>query len=166
MSVPRDATEVGRHSPAGWRAPVTLTLCLMGLLVSSYTMWIHVHHAVPACVDAGPVDCQAVLTSPQSVVVGVPLPAFGLLFFVGMGVLCLPAAWRTSQAWVHLLRLAGVLAGVGSVIYLVAAELFTIRKICLWCSGVHLITLALFIIVVTATPGLLERRRPEEPAMA
>jgi uncharacterized membrane protein len=147
----------GIDGRAGWRPPVTLTLCLVGLSLSAYTMWVHVHHALAACVDAGPVDCQAVLTSAQSIIFGVPLPAFGLLFFVGMGVLCLPMAWRTSLAWVHLLRLAGVIVGIGSVIYLVATELFTIRKICLWCSGVHLITLALFIIVVTSTPVLLVR---------
>jgi len=142
---------------AGWRPPATLALCLIGLVLSGYTMWVHVHHSLAACVDAGPVDCQAVLTSPQSVVLGVPLPAFGLLFFTGMGVLCLPVAWRTARAWIHLLRLFGAVIGIGSVIYLVAIELFTIRKICLWCSGIHLITLALFVIVVTSTPTVLGR---------
>jgi uncharacterized membrane protein len=74
-----------------------------------------------------------------------------------MGVLCLPVAWRTARAWIHLLRLFGAVIGIGSVIYLVAIELFTIRKICLWCSGIHLITLALFVIVVTSTPTVLGR---------
>ncbi len=88
-------------------------------------------------------------------VLGIPVPFFGIVFFLGMGALCLPVAWRTSATWVHGLRLAGVVVGIVSVIYLVSTELFTVKKICLWCSGVHLVTLALFIIVVTATPALL-----------
>jgi uncharacterized membrane protein len=47
--------------------------------------------------------------------------------------------------------------GIASVIYLVSTELFTVKKICLWCSGVHLVAFALFIIIVTASPGLMAR---------
>ena len=35
-----------------------------------------------------------------------------------------------------------------SSIYLVWAELFRIEAICLWCTGVHVVTLALFFVVV------------------
>jgi len=27
------------------------------------------------------------------------VPIFGLVFFVGMGVICLPVAWRFEAAW-------------------------------------------------------------------
>jgi uncharacterized membrane protein len=79
------------------------------------------------------------------------------VFFIGLGALCLPIAWRTTAAWVHWLRLAGVVAGIGTVVYLITTELFTVKKICLWCTGVHLVTFALFVIVVTSTPALLDR---------
>ena len=141
--------------PLGWRPIVSLALCVIGLGLSAYTLWIHYQPSALACISAGPIDCQAVLTSAQSVVIGVPVPFFGIGFFLGMGALCLPGAWRTSTVWVHGLRLAGVVVGIASVIYLVSTELFTVKKICLWCSGVHLVTLALFIIVVTATPALM-----------
>jgi len=148
--------------PLGWRPVVTLALCVVGLGLALYTLWIHFQPGALACISAGPIDCQAVLTSAQSVVLGIPVPFFGIVFFLGMGALCLPAAWRSPAAWVHGLRLAGVVVGIASVIYLVSTELFTVKKICLWCSGVHLVTLALFIIVVTTTPSLLARadRRP------
>ncbi len=148
----------GAENPSlGWRPVVTLTLCVIGLGLSIYTLWIHYQPSALACISAGPIDCQAVLTSAQSVVVGIPVPYFGIVFFLGMGALCLPAAWRISAVWVHVLRLAGVVVGIGSVIYLISTELFTVKKICLWCSGVHLVTFALFIIIVTATPALMAR---------
>ena len=41
------------------------------------------------------------------------------------------------------------------IIYLISAELFVIKAICLWCSSVHIATLALFIIIATASPIML-----------
>ena len=38
--------------------------------------------------------------------------------------------------------------GALSVLYLVWAELFRVNAICLWCTAVHLIAVALFIVVV------------------
>jgi uncharacterized membrane protein len=148
---------VEEEEGAKWRPIVTLLLCAIGVGLSSYTLWVHYHPKALVCVDAGPIDCQAVLTSAQSIILGIPVPVFGLVFFIGLGALCLPIAWRTTAAWVHWLRLAGVVAGIGTVVYLITTELFTVKKICLWCTGVHLVTFALFVIVVTSTPALLDR---------
>ena len=83
----------GAGQPAmTWQAIATSLLCVAGLGLSLYTLWVHCHPGALACIDAGPVDCQAVLTSPQSVVAGVPVPYFGVTFFVILGVLCLPAS--------------------------------------------------------------------------
>jgi uncharacterized membrane protein len=141
-----------------WRPIVTLILCAIGLGLSTYTLWVHYHPSALACpLASGSIDCQAVLTSAQSVILGIPVPVFGLIFFLGLGTLCLPGAWRSTASWVHWLRLAGVIAGIGTVIYLVSTELFTVKKICLWCTGVHIVTFALFVIVISSTPAMLER---------
>jgi len=127
-----------------------------------YTLWVHYHPGALACIDSGPVDCQAVLTSPQSVVTGVPVPYFGLTFFATLGVLCLPASWRSANRWVHWGRLAIAAAGIGSAIYLISIELFSVKKICLYCTGVHVVTFALFIIVVTTTAGHHSAQRSDD----
>ena len=41
------------------------------------------------------------------------------------------------------------------IIYLIIAELFLIKAICLWCTSVHLITFILFVIIVTSSPIVL-----------
>jgi uncharacterized membrane protein len=154
-----DEVPEAEHAKLNWRPIVTLALCAIGVGLSTYTLWVHYHPKALVCLSAGPIDCQAVLTSAQSVVLGVPVPVFGLVFFVGMGALCLPASWSTAAAWVHWLRLIGVVIGIATVVYLVSTELFTVKKICLWCTGVHVVTFALFIVVVTSTPRLLDRSR-------
>ncbi len=41
------------------------------------------------------------------------------------------------------------------ILYLLIAELFIIKAICLWCSSVHVVTFILFVIIVTASPLVL-----------
>jgi uncharacterized membrane protein len=38
------------------------------------------------------------------------------------------------------------------VLHLIYAEAFQIYKVCLWCTGIHAVTLALFLIVLLNTP--------------
>jgi uncharacterized membrane protein len=128
------------------------------MAVSAYTLWVHYNPGALICASVGTIDCRAVLTSPESVILHIPVPYFGVVFFVAMGALSLPVAWRAT-AWVHWARLALAIVGIASVIYLLYTELFTVKKICLWCTSVHLITFVLFIIVVTSTPTLLARSR-------
>jgi uncharacterized membrane protein len=67
-----------------------------------------------------------------------------------MVVIDVPVLWRTSLQWLAWLRLAMVVGGMGFVVYLVYTELFTIKAICLWCTGVHVVTFLLFVLVVTS----------------
>jgi uncharacterized membrane protein len=137
------------------RAIASLALCTVGLGLSGYTLDVHFQPQSLVCVNAGPFDCGAVLTSAQSVIFGIPVPFFGIAFFLGLGMLCLPFAWRSAEMWVHWARLAVTVVGIGMVMYLIVTELFTVKKICLWCTGVHVVTFLLFAIVVTGMPALL-----------
>jgi uncharacterized membrane protein len=65
-----------------------------------------------------------------------------------MCALCSPWAWRSAAPWIRTARLAGAVAGMAFVLWLVYAELFAIRAICLWCTVVHVLAFALFVIVV------------------
>jgi uncharacterized membrane protein len=156
-----DGESSQRESSQRGRIIASLVLCGIGLALAGYTLWVHYHPGGLVCVKAGPIDCQAVLTSAQSVVIGIPVPVYGIVFFLVLGALCLPTAWRSSDARIHVLRLGVAAVGIITVLYLISTELFTVKKICLWCTGVHIVTFALFVIVATGTPLLLERTRSQ-----
>lgn len=134
-----------------WAPPGSLALCLLGLAASAYLTYEHFSaSSTLACPDTGAINCLKVTTSTYSTLLGVPVALLGLLFYVAMTLLCLPVAWRWPTPLVGRLRLAAVASGVLFVLYLVWAELFRIDAICLWCTGVHVVTVLLFAVVVLA----------------
>jgi uncharacterized membrane protein len=91
-----------------------------------------------------------VLTSPSSVILGIPVPIFGVLYFIAMAAVCIPsAAWRSEAPWLAWGRIAAVVVGMGMVIWLVGQEALVLHAICLWCTGVHILTFIMFLIVIT-----------------
>ena len=138
-----------------WQPITTLLLSVYGLGASIYLTITHFEPKALACVSNSQFNCEKVTQSPQSEILGIPVAMLGLAFFVPMLVLCLPALWRSAHRWVHLARLVLSITGVGMIIYLISAELFVIKAICLWCSSVHLVTFALFVVIATASPIVL-----------
>jgi uncharacterized membrane protein len=138
-----------------WQPLATLALSIVGLGIATYLTITHFDKVALVCSDNGAINCAKVTTSPQSEILGIPVAMLGLFFFVPMIALCLPVAWRSADRRVHLARLVLAVTGVGMILYLIIAELFIIKAICLWCSGVHLVTFILFVIIVTASPVVL-----------
>ena len=139
-----------------WQPIVTTLLCLCGLGVATYLTITHYDtHLALACPKTTTFNCETVTTSAQSHILGIPVAVLGLLYFVPMLLLCLPVAWRSADRRIHLARLVLASIGVGTIIYLIIAELFLIKAICLWCTSVHLITFILFVIVATSSPIVL-----------
>lgn len=137
-----------------WLLRLSLVLAVVGLADSVYLTIAHyTDPKVLACSDKGAINCAKVTTSAASKLAGIPVADLGTAFFVGLVLLCLPMAWRTSNLWVHRVRLAAVTGGIAFVVYLLYSELFTIGAICLYCTGVHVITFLLFILVLTWGPN-------------
>jgi uncharacterized membrane protein len=149
-----------------WQPITSLVLSIAGLCVSIYLTLTHFSSAVTLSCPAGggAINCEKVTTSPQSYVFGIPVAVLGLVFFIPMLILCLPVTWRSLNRWVHLARLLLSVAGVGMIIYLISAELFTIKAICLWCTSVHVITFLLFVLIVTTAPIVLAADEQTEAA--
>jgi len=141
------AREVLRGQP--WRWIAVGAICLAGVAISIYLLIVHYDRGALICHTGGIVNCSKVLTSSSSVIFGIPVPIFGLVFVVGMGVICLPVAWRFEAAWLAWGRIAAAVVGMGMVIYLVAQEALVLHAICLWCTGVHVLTFAMFLIIIS-----------------
>ena len=80
-----------------------------------------------------------------------PVAVLGLVFFAVMLVLQLPPCGGAPSRPCGSGRLAWAVVGLGTVLYLLYAELFSIDAICLWCTAVHVLTLVLFGTTVYAT---------------
>ena len=132
-----------------WRPLVLGAICLAGIGISIYLLIVHYEPGALICNTGGVVNCSKVLTSSSSVIFGIPVPYFGLAFFVAMGASCLPAAWSSEAAWIAWGRVGAAVAGIGMVVYLVYQEALVLHTICLWCTGVHVLTFAMFLIIVT-----------------
>ena len=145
-----------------WEPVVTTLLCVAGLGISVYLSITHFDKQLLACSDSGAINCGKVTTSPQSEIFGIPVAFLGLFYFVPMLALCLPVAWRSPYRAVHVARLVLSVTGVGMILYLISAELFLIKAICIWCSTVHLVTFILFVVIVTATPKVLTPATAED----
>ena len=114
---------------------------LLGLAATLYLTVIHYSASSPfGCPQTIQVNCTKVLTSPQSVWWGLPVSLYGGLWFL-TGLL-LPGKTRPFLPY---LVWTWLTAGVLAVLFLMYQEFWVIQTICLWCTLLHLVILALFI---------------------
>jgi uncharacterized membrane protein len=163
--------ETAQRGPAPWLQIATLVLALAGLGVSIYLTIAHfTETALAGCSESGLVNCTKVTTSPESYVFGIPVAVLGLAFFVFAVAIMSPWAWQSARREIHLARIASLVVGMGFVLYLIYAELFTIGSICLYCTSVHAITFVLFVLTAIAAaawglnPGAPWKLSPSRPA--
>ena len=146
------AQRVGAETRTGW---VALAICGLGTIAAAYLTWEHFSASTAlACPETRRINCQKVTTSQWSHILGIPVALLGLVFFIAMLALCLPALWRDRR--LDVVRVAATGAGMLTALYLIWAELFRIDAICLWCTFVHLCTLGLLSVVLwrwIAEPG-------------
>lgn len=121
--------------------PHTLPVLLAaaGVAVSGVLEWVHIESYLMPSIDSfctidQTFDCGEVALSRFSVVLGVPLPLWGMAGFLAM----LLAAWQRLRLLWPLAALA-TLASVG----LLLEELLHVGAVCLMCEAVHLLALLL-----------------------
>jgi uncharacterized membrane protein len=135
-----------------WPAVAGLIICALGLADAAYLTYAHYTSARSlACSTKGFIDCAAVTTSTNSHIFGIPVAVLGLVYFAFMTPLMLPVAWRSSNRWLRLVRLGSSIVGVGMVLWLIYVELIRLDNLCEYCTGVHVLTLALFVVVALGT---------------
>ncbi|MBO0815043.1 MAG: hypothetical protein J2P30_07830 [Actinobacteria bacterium] len=143
------AEEAQSTAPPLWFQLTTWILSLGGLGVSIYLTIAHYNTAVSlACPATSTINCEKVTSSAQSMVFGIPVAVLGLAFYVFLAVVNSPWAWRITWPALRWARVGSLVVGIVFVLYLIYAELFSIRAICLWCTSVHVITFILFVLIV------------------
>jgi uncharacterized membrane protein len=126
-----------------------------GAAIAAYLTVLHYTTAVSlVCPGGGTglVNCTDVLTSPESVVAGVPVPLWGLLWFVVGGAL-LWLRWRWPPRVFAAARWVWSLLGVAAVLWLVYVELGVLHALCVWCTVLHVLIVAFFVDTVLSGEG-------------
>lgn len=136
-----------------WAVITTFALSLAGLALSIYLTIAHYEgKQLLACSTSGLVNCGVVTTSAQSHLFGVPVADLGLINYMIMVTLNSPWGWRLSSYWVHVARFVLAAVAMVFVLWLVYAEFIFINHICEYCTGVHIVTFALLIVLTRVSP--------------
>lgn len=153
-----------------WAIAATWTLSLVGLALTVILTIAHFDGAklLPYCPSnihgGGTFDCGLVTTSPQSYFLHIPVAILGLIQYTALAVIMSPWAWRSRFRLLHIVRFAMTAIGMAMVIWLVWAEAVIIGHFCEYCSGVHIVTVALFLIMTRVAPEQLGWTRRREDA--
>jgi uncharacterized membrane protein len=139
--------------PARSASITALIVAVFGVAVSIYLTIDHYSSSsLLACPESATINCAKVTTSRWSHIAGIPVAVLGLIFFLAMVALLTPLAWR--QPRLDAVRVAATTIGTAMVLYLVWIELFRVDAICLWCTAVHICTIALLATVLWHTSAL------------
>ncbi len=120
-----------RRTAARRLAAGMAVLALVGLGISIYLTVLKLAGEVPLCVVGG--GCESVQTSRYSVVLGIPVAAYGAVWSA-VALAAAAAWWRASDRRALLVLYLGGLAGTLFEAYLVYLELFVIHAVCSWCA--------------------------------
>jgi uncharacterized membrane protein len=133
-------------------------LSFIGLGISIYLTYEHFSGSTTlACTDTGAINCLKVTTSPQSYFLGMPVSVLGLTYYVAALAMYSPWSWWSRFRLLHQVRIAFSVLGILMVLWLLTAELVIIKSICLWCTGVHVVTFCLFVLAIVGSQRALER---------
>ena len=147
-----------------------VVIAVVGVGISIYLTTIHYTHTPPVCSLSSLINCANVLKSPYSVIPGtsIPITIPGMVWFLVSGGLALAglASIRRNQREPERLGLYQVLwASVGLlfVLYLIYDEIVQLHQLCEWCTAVHALTIATFIIVWYRFTGSGRREQEYTP---
>ncbi len=158
-----EARHDARPHPLGWLPVTTFVLSIIGLADSGYQVYTHFSGTgLLGC--SGHADaCVLVQSSQYAWVFGIPVAVLGAAFYAFMVAICSPPAWRSRWPAVGWTRLAAVVVGMLFVLYLIFREVVSLNQICPYCTSVHVITFALFTLIVFAATGVV--RTPAAEAL-
>lgn len=126
-----------------WIIWAIIALALVGFTDSAFLLAKRLSGApIPCFITTG---CDEVSKSPLSVLFGVPLSAWGVLFYLGIGFLALLYADTKNLLVAKLIPVATTLGFLSSC-YFIYVQKFLIGAFCIYCILSALVATALFVL--------------------
>jgi len=144
-----------QRSQTAWD-PLALTgIAVAGFAIAIYLTATHASAVPLVCTINSMVNCASVTHSAYSVIPGtsIPISILGVAWFVASGLLSL-IAWRALSSgtpepgWLRPIHLAWATLALAFVLYLVYVEIVVLHQICEWCTVVHLLIVATFVLAL------------------
>lgn len=116
----------------------------IGFVDATYLTIQHYNGVIPPCTIDG---CEIVLTSPQSVILGIPVALLGALYYVT--ILILAIAFIDTKN-IRLLKGASYITILGFFmsLYFVYLQIFVIKNICQYCMVSALTSTVMFLSII------------------
>jgi uncharacterized membrane protein len=150
---------------AGWYRPALIAIAVAGIAISVYLTVTHVSAVPLFCTIGSFVNCASVTHSAYSVIPGtsIPISLLGVVWFAVSGGLGFapsslagegrggfsPSPLRGGSGRGFLtLHLLWAALGLVVVLYLVFVEIVILHQICEWCTVVHLLVIATFVLTL------------------
>jgi len=145
---------------AGWEPPALIAIATAGLAIAIYLTATHADVVPLVCTAGSLLNCSSVTHSAYSVIPGtsIPISVPGVVWFLGSGLLAWTAllaarSRRPEPNWLRPLHLAWAAGALLVVLYLVYVEIVILHRICEWCTVVHLLVLASFVLTLRRLQG-------------
>lgn len=152
-----------------------VAMAVAGIGIAAYLTSVHYLDVPLACPANTLINCAQVTSSAYSVVPGtqIPITIPGLLWFIVSGGLAVVALVRAADERpeperLRLYHLVWGAAGLLFVLYLVYCEIVLLHRLCEWCTVVHVLTLATFLIALSRWqqgPAPVEARQSAQSAV-
>src|SRR5881397_3174864 len=135
------------------RHRVALALALLGIGLGALTLVVHERVASGSgytsfCNLGGVVNCDAVLGSRYSVLLGVPVAAWGLVAFAAGALLALPGALGGGSGGVADLLLLGLASASLGFALVMGAAMASLGNVCLLCLATDVVIVTWFLTVL------------------
>lgn len=128
-----------------WANRLIFVLSIIGLAISGYLFYTYTADVPIACANNG---CETVRESPYSYFLGVPLPLYGGLMYLGIFALSFGKTILRADLVKNIIKLVFLLSLIGVLIsaYLTYLELYVIRAVCMWCVSQAIIIFLIFLV--------------------
>lgn len=138
-----------------WELIALIGIAVAGVAIATYLTATHADALPLVCTAGSVINCSSVTHSAYSVIPGtsIPISIPGVIWFLSSGVLASVGlfARRASQpepGWVRPVHIAWAALALLIVLYLVYVEIVILHRICEWCTVVHLLVLASFVLAL------------------
>jgi uncharacterized membrane protein len=128
-----------------WINTFMLILGILGIALSAYLWNVQATDGIVPCTTGG---CEDVLTSDWSKILGIPMAAYGVAYYIAICFVCFEKMFIKHKLLNHIL-LGLISWGIIFSIYLRYIEFVKIGEICIWCWAsvaiIILLTISFFV---------------------